>query len=165
MYDIWQTCKQDVRDVYRFKETYVDTTNYTRVLKEYLVDKRYDIAVGAFSMLYERSRYVRFTRPFVLNRHVVVHKPSLHWTSTLPSRFVYSFLPLLCVFLLLGAVMYTRNTPTALNICSRLRSMTPSRHFTAKTLVTPALDEQPRSLGWTQLCLWFIVTNHNYATR
>ena len=106
VYDIWQTCKQDVRDVYRFKETYVATTNYTKVLKEYLVDKRYDIAVGAFSMLYERSSYVRFTRPFVLNRHVVVHKPSLHWTSTLPTLFVHRFLPLLCAFLLLGLVMY-----------------------------------------------------------
>ena len=106
VYDIWQTCKQDVKDVYQFKETYVKTTDYTGVLKEYIVDKKYDMAVGAFSMLYERSLYVRFTRPFVLNRHVVVHKPSLHWLSTLPTLFAYSFLPILCACLLLGAVVY-----------------------------------------------------------
>lgn len=109
VYELWQYVKQQLSEKkkYRFKESFkrLKTGNYTDFLKKYIYTQKYDLAIGDFASLWVRTKFVRFTRPYLLNRHTILVKKNTQWIQQLWALFLYPFLPIISIMVVIGIIL------------------------------------------------------------
>jgi len=104
VYAIWLKVKHALQRDYHVLETYVDSDDFDRVLQDYIRDKHYDLAVGAFSVFPERLHHCAFTQPYVLDRHVLLTSNEIDWRKTL-FVVVQKYIPIALLLVFIGFVL------------------------------------------------------------
>lgn len=104
VYTIWQNVKQELQRDYHISETFEETDDFNKVLQDYIRDKHYDIAVGAFSVFPRRLHYCAFTQPYALDKHVLLTSNDIFWTNTLLVM-IQKFVPVALLVVFIGFVL------------------------------------------------------------
>ena len=104
VYAIWQHVKQELQRDYHILETFVDTSDFNKVLQDYIRDKHYDLAVGAFSVFPARLHYCAFTQPYVLDKHVLLTSNEIDWTKTL-FVVIQKYVPVALLIVFIGFIL------------------------------------------------------------
>ena len=102
IYDVWVNIKARLPQ-YEFREDFLETLDYTGVIRDKIaVD--YDLGIGAWSTIEERSGLCLFSRPIFMNKHILLYQKKSSGISS-AIRIFNVFLPLITVLLLVSMML------------------------------------------------------------
>ena len=102
IYDVWMKIKSRLPQ-YEFQEDFIKTLDYTGAIRNRIATD-YDLGIGAWSTIEERSHMCLFSRPIFMNKHILLYKTKASGLSS-AIRIFNVFLPLITFLLFVSIIL------------------------------------------------------------